>query len=162
MENRLVLPDELIRLADTGVVVIVGTCDRVLVPELSRAWGVRVLPDRAGLEVCVSAQVCGRTLANLADNQQIAVTITNPRTYRSFQVKGQAVDTRATDSADLERIAAHQRAFVEAVVSVGLTEASALQMLAPELAPKPAFTAIRVAVQAVFDQTPGPGAGSRL
>ncbi len=156
------LPDELIQLADTGVVVVVGTRDWQRVPELSRAWGVRVLPGGTGLEVCVSAHVCGRTLANLADNQQIAVTITNPRTYRSFQVKGQAVDTRATPPADLERITAHQRAFVKAVVSVGLAEASAWQIIAPELAPAPAFTTIRVAVQAVFDQTPGPGAGSRL
>jgi len=89
----MLLPDDLLRMADTGVIVIVGTRDADRVPEVTRGWGVRVLPESEALEICVSSRVCGRTLANLAHNQQIAVTITSPRNYRSFQVKGVAGET---------------------------------------------------------------------
>ena len=74
----MLLPDDLVRMADTGVIVIVGTRDADRVPEVSRGWGVCVLPESDALEICVSSRVCGRTLENLADNQQIAVTITSP------------------------------------------------------------------------------------
>src|SRR5438034_484769 len=45
-----VLTDELARLAEGGVAVIVGTHDTNRVPEMVRGWGVRVLPDRQQIE----------------------------------------------------------------------------------------------------------------
>ena len=158
----MLLPDDLVHMADTGVIVIIGTRDADGVPEVSRGWGVRVLPDSGALEICVSSRVCGRTLDNLADNQQIAVTITSPSTYRSFQVKGRAIATRSITPADLERIARHQRAFTDEVVAVGMPEPSAVRLSSIEMEDAPEITNIRVLVEAVFNQTPGPGAGSRL
>jgi hypothetical protein len=156
----MLLPDDLVRMATTGVIVIVGTRDADRVPEVSRGWGIRVLPD--ALEVCVSSRVCGRTLDNLADNQQIAVTITSPSSYRSFQVKGRAIETRSIAPSDLERITRHQRAFTDEVVSVGMPEQSAVRLSSIEMEDAPEITNILVLVEAVFTQTPGPGAGSRL
>jgi hypothetical protein len=158
----MLLPADLVRMADTGVVVIVGTRDKDRVPEVSRAWGVRVLPECDALEVCVSSHVCGRTLDNLADNQQIAVTITSPLNYRSFQVKGRAIETGSIAPSDLERIMRHQRAFTDEVVSVGLPEPAAVRLFSIEMEDAPEITKIRVLVETVFNQTPGPGAGSRL
>ena len=158
----MLLPDDLVRMADTGVIVIVGTRDADRVPEVSRAWGVRMLPESDVLEICVSSRVCGRTLDNLADNQQIAVTITSPSNYRSFQVKGRAVETRSITPSDLERITRHQRAFTDEVVSVGMPEPSAVRLSSIEMEDAPEITNIRVLVETVFNQTPGPGAGSRL
>jgi hypothetical protein len=156
------LPDDLVRIADTGVIVIVGTCNADRVPEVSRAWGVRVLPEHDAVEVCVSSRVCGRTLDNLAANQQIAVTITSPSNYRSFQVKGRAVETRSITPSDLARITRHQRAFTDEVVAVGMPEQSAVRLSSIEMEDEPEITNIRLLVEAVFTQTPGPGAGSRL
>jgi hypothetical protein len=156
------LPDDLIRIADTGVIVIVGTCDADRVPEVSRAWGVRVLPERDAVEVCVSSRVCGRTLDNLTDNQQIAITITSPSNYRSFQVKGRATETRSITPSDLERITRHQRAFTDEVVAVGMPEQSAVRLSSIEMEDEPEIVHIRVVVEAVFNQTPGPGAGTRF
>ena len=158
----MLLPDDLVRMAATGVIVIVGTSDADRVPEVSRGWGVRVLPESDTLEVCVSSRVCGRTLDNLADNQQIAVTITSPSSYRSFQVKGRAIETGSIAPSDLERITRHQRAFTDEVVSVGMPEPSAVRLFSIEMEDAPEITNIRVLVEAVFNQTPGPGAGSRL
>jgi hypothetical protein len=158
----MLLPDDLVRMADTGVVVIVGTRDADGVPEVSRAWGVRVPPERDVLEICVSSQVCGRTLDNLADNQQIAVTLTSPLNYRSFQVKGRAIETHSAAPSDVERITRHQRAFTDEVVSVGLPEPAAVRLFSIEMEDAPEIRRIRVLVDAVFNQTPGPGAGARL
>jgi hypothetical protein len=158
----MLLPDDLVRMADTGVIVIVGTRDADRVPEVSRGWGVRVLPESDTLEVCVSSRVCGRTLDNLANNQQIAVTITSPSSYRSFQVKGRAIETRSIAPSDLQRITRHQRAFKDEVVAVGMPEPSAVRLFSIEMEDAPEITNIRVLVEAVFNQTPGPGAGSRL
>ena len=156
------LPHDLVHMADTGVIVIVGTRDADGVPEVSRAWGVRVLPDCDELEICVSSRVCGRTLDNLANNQQIAVTITRPSNYRSFQVKGRAIETRSITPSDRERITRHQRAFTDEVVAVGMPEQSAVRLSSIEMEDAPEITNIRVLVETVFNQTPGPGAGSRL
>jgi hypothetical protein len=158
----MLLPDDLVRMADTGVIVIVGTRDADGVPEVSRGWGVRVLPEYDSIEICVSSHVCGRTLDNLAHNQQIAVTITSPSSYRSFQVKGRAIETRSIAPADLGLITRHQRAFTDEVVAVGMPEPSAVRLFSIEMEDAPEITNIRVLVESVFNQTPGPGAGSRL
>ena len=125
-------------MADTGVIVIVGTRDADRVPEVSRGWGVRVLPESDTLEVCVSSRVCGRTLDNLANNQQIAVTITESQQLPIVaQVKGRAIETRSIAPSDLERITRHQRAFTDEVVAVGMPEPSAVRLFSIEMEDAP-------------------------
>lgn len=57
--------EELARLGGTGAAMIVGTCDAARVPEVSRAWGFRVLSAGDAIEICVYAGSGRRTLANL-------------------------------------------------------------------------------------------------
>jgi hypothetical protein len=80
----------------------------------------------------------------------------------TFQVKGRAIETRSIAPSDLERITRHQRAFKDEVVAVGMPEPSAVRLFSIEMEDAPEITNIRVLVEAVFNQTPGPGAGSRL
>jgi hypothetical protein len=77
-------------------------------------------------------------------------------------VKGRAIETRSITPADLERITRHQRAFTAEVVAVGMPEESAVRLSSVEMEDAPEITNIRVLVEAVFTQTPGPGAGARL
>lgn len=60
----------------------------------------------------------------------------------------------------LVRVARHQRAFVEEVAAVGMAGPEAARLFSAELSP--AMTRIRIEVESLFDQTPGPGAGARL
>ena len=156
------LPNELLSLLRGGAVAIVGTRDGAMTPELSRAWGLDVGEGRDEIELCVYARSGCRTLANIADNGQIAVTITSPSTYRSFQVKGRVVSTCAVSATDLERVSKHQQAFVDEVAAVGLPRDSAVRLFAADIEADPEMRKIRVTVDLLFDQTPGPGAGSRL
>ncbi len=157
-----VLADELARLAEGGVAVIVGTHDTNRVPEMVRGWGVRVLPDRQQIELCIAECSGGRTLHNLADNQQIAVTVVIPSTYRSVQFKGSALETSAPFPEFLERVGRHREAFIQEVDLVGVPRPLATRVFSAEMEVSPAKVKIRLSVDEIFDQTPGPKAGSRL
>jgi hypothetical protein len=153
---------ELERLAATGIAVVMGTCDGERVPELTRAWGLRVLGSEGTLDISIYAQQGRRTLANLAEHSQATVTIVSPSTYKSFQIKGHAVRTAGADQEDARRVADHKRAFVEEVASVGLSEEMTVRLFETEMDESPDLITIRIRVDALFDQTPGPGAGARL
>src|SRR6185369_4576408 len=156
------LTRELLELAASGPVVIVGSGDASGVPELSRAWGVHLLADVDEIVICVPSTSGRRVLANLESTGRIAVTITGPHTYRSFQVKGRVLSIGMPSREDLERVAAHQLAFVEAVVEVGMSRDLVPGLYADADPHQQDVTAVRIAVEALFDQTPGPGAGARV
>jgi hypothetical protein len=163
MRMPATLTEEIAQLANSGgLAVIVGTRDAHLVPELVRAWGVRVGPSRDQLELCVPMSSGRRTLANIADNRQVAVTLTMPTTYRSFQVKGDVLETTTPSPDDRERVTRHYQAFASEVAALGLSIDRAAQLFEADLKRGPDMMKIRVAIDALFDQTPGPGAGSRL
>jgi hypothetical protein len=154
--------EELSALAERGVTVIVGTRDASLVPEMVRGWGIRPLPDTQQVEICIAESTGRRTLENLAENGQIAITVTVPSTYRSIQFKGRAIETSAPFPEDYERLERDREAFIEAVGMVGLSRPLAIRVFAAEMEVSAAMIKIRVGVQEIFEQTPGPRAGSRL
>lgn len=159
---RATVGDDLRLLADQGVAVVVGTRDAAGVPEVSRGWGVRVLPQQQVLEVCLPAGSNRQALDNLEDNQQIAVTLALPSTYRSVQLKGRAVDISTPSPDELQRVARHREAFLREAAAAGLPEHLGSRLFAVEDAASAGLVRVRVAVDEVFDQTPGPTAGSRL
>jgi len=150
-----------VRLVSEGPVVVVGTCDAARVPDVSRGWGFRVSPAANGIDVCVYDASAGRALANLTEHAYAAVTVTSPTTYRSFQVKGRALVSDC-DNHDAERVADHQRRFVEAVASIGLQADLAVRFFEQERNASSTMKRIHIELEALFDQTPGPGAGTRL
>jgi predicted pyridoxine 5'-phosphate oxidase superfamily flavin-nucleotide-binding protein len=156
------LTQELLDLATAGPVVIVGSGDASGVPEVSRAWGVHLLADVDEIVVCVPSTSGRRVVANLESTGRVAVTITGPQTYRSFQVKGRVLSIGMASREDLERVAAHQRAFVEAVAAVGMSRELVPGLYADADPDRQDLTAVRITVEALFDQTPGPGAGARV
>lgn len=156
----MLVPEDVVRLAGTGLAVIVGTRDGANRPELSRAWGLRVAADRTAIEVCVPLGSGARVLKNIAETRDVAVTLVQPTTYRSFQVKGNGVVVGDACAEDLERVDRHQRAFLDEVAAVGMAGPEAAHLYDRESVP--GMATIRVTVESLFDQTPGPGAGARL
>lgn len=95
-------------------------------------------------------------LTNLQANGQVAVVCARPPDERGCQVKGTFVE--AWDARDDERalVAAQWERFRDRLEMIGLPRvATDGWVMWP-------CTAIRFRVQAVFDQTPGPGAGAPL
>jgi hypothetical protein len=139
-----------------GVAAVAATRDERMRPQVVRAWGLKVGPDDASATICVAAAPDSQTLANIASNGAISVTMVIPSTYRMIQMKGRASATAEPTAEQLERVEAHAAAFAMEVQPLGLTAEQARRFLHHEL------TAVTFSVAEVYDQTPGPGAGARL
>jgi hypothetical protein len=137
--------------------IIVGTCDRACVPGIARAFGARIIPGRASIDVFVSGWPGPNTLANIQQNNRVAVTFTSPETFEAYQIKGRAVawgECTAEDH-DLSRV------FTETI-----RQRIAALHEPPELV-RVTFTArglfrITVDAESVFVQNPGKNAGQKL
>jgi hypothetical protein len=157
-----VLIEQLRQVVESGVTVLVATRDARLIPEMVRGWGLRVLPDLQQLEICIAECTGRQTLDNLADNGEVAVTVTVPSTYRSIQFKGRAVETSAPFPEDYEHVDRDRESFLAAVEQVGLLRPIATRIFAAEMEVSSAMIKIRLGIREIFEQTPGPRAGSRL
>jgi hypothetical protein len=97
-----------------------------------------------------------RALANLRDNGAIAVTFSRPSDYQGVQLKG--VVTSIEESGEPERVIQdrYRAALFEQLQFVGVARS-----VCRRLAWWPSV-AVTFRADAVFLQTPGPGAGRRL
>ena len=76
--------------------------------------------------------------------------------HRSYQIKGRLVDARAADEDDRKSIERYRSALAQHYGAVGMPP-----RLTYRIVRWPAH-ALRMAVESVFIQTPGPGAGVPL
>ena len=131
------VPSELEALIEQGASLMVGTRDAELVPELVRAWGPRVSRDRTYISVCVAMAAGEKTLENLRDNA---------RAQRD----------------DLSAVQRHRETFARVNKDIGVPPAFIEALWQRELAGSPVMFRIRFVAERVFNQTPGPDAGSPL
>ena len=85
---------------ESGVACLVGTGDAHGRPHVINGWGPRVGADSGTVEVFLDTLRAGTTLANLAENPRIAVTLAHPVSYRSVQLKGLFRATRDAQPED--------------------------------------------------------------
>ncbi len=150
------IPEAAIELLLTGPATIVSTRDEEMRPALTRGWGLAVDGDADRLSLCVEVPVGSIVRANLEANGEIAVTCSRPTTYRTVQVKGTAEIVGEPDEERLRAVGEQVAAFSAEVAQLGLPADAGEALLAEEL------LAVTVEPREVFDQTPGPTAGSRL
>lgn len=148
---------KLVELIESHPSIIVGTCDRALVPCIARSYGARVLQGGPGIELLVSHWPGPQTIPNIEQSGRMAVTFTAPETFVSYQVKGRATLLGECDSNDAEFAADYTKTIRARIES--LKEPPALVRVT--------FTSrglykLRLDAEAVFLQTPGKNAGARL
>ena len=141
---------------------MVGTRDAELVPELVRAWGPRVSRDRKHLSVCVAMAAGAKTLGNLRDNARVAVTFALPANSNAIQVWGRCVETGQPRRDDLNAVQQHRDAFAQVNTRLGVPPPFINALWQRELAGSPDMVRIRFVAEQIFNQTPGPDAGSTL
>jgi hypothetical protein len=140
----------------SGVAVVVATRNDDLRPEIGRGWGPQVAADGTAVALCVSVPPGSRTRENLRSNGAIAATFSRPSTYRTVQLKGDVLDVREPSEGELARVQAHLAAFLDDVQQIGVRPSDARALLERDLA------AVTFEVRELFDQTPGPNAGTPL
>lgn len=147
---------ELAEFLESGLSVIVGTRDRRLVPEATRGFGLRVEADGRELAVFLPRAWNARTFSNLRDNGRIAVSVSRPEDHRSVQVKGRLLELREAIDEDRDAIERYRERLVPSWGFVGIPPDATRRVAA-----WPCDVA-RIAVESLFEQTPGPLAGDPL
>jgi hypothetical protein len=152
----MVIDAELASFMESAVMIIVGTCDDALRPQIGRAVGAIVDPTAGGVDLIVSDWQWPETIANVRRNGRLAVTFARPSDYVSYQVKGRATVIPAS--------AAHRACaarYVEAMTATLVGNGLDARVTTPWLVDRePA--ALRLAAEMIFVQTPGDKAGQRL
>jgi len=149
------IPPELAEFLESGISILVGTRDARLMPEVARVLGARVEKGGRELTLFVPEATGARTLANARENGRLAVCFAAVD-HTSYQIKGSLAGVRAARADERRRIERYRAALAQHFGSVGLPP-----RLTNRLNHWPAH-ALRLAVEAVFLQTPGPGAGIPL
>lgn len=134
--------------------ILVGTCSADLTPEITRGWGPTILPDGHTIDVCVSVSAGAKTLENLRNCDEVAVTFCHTSTYKAVQLKGRFLESGELTPRDLEAFERQKNIFLEQTKVFGIPLAS--RLFTPDL------VRLRFVVQEAFEQTPGPGAGAKL
>jgi hypothetical protein len=151
-----VISPDLAAFLESGIAILVGTRDARLVPECTRGIGARVEAGGQELTIFLPDAIAGQSLSNLRDNGRIAVGFSRSSDHRSFQLKGRVVSLAPASERDRGDIERYRCAWASSLGEVGLPPRITLRM-----AHWPAHAA-RFAVEGIFVQTPGPGAGARL
>ncbi len=150
------ISEDLASFIESGVSILVGTRDDQFRPEGTRGFGARVRPGGEELTVFVAAVTGERTLANVRANGRVAVCFTRVADHRSIQVKGQLLEAREASDQERPLVDRHQKLLVQILGDIGVPPRLVLRMNR-----WPAH-ALRLRVNGVFVQTPGPGAGAPL
>lgn len=148
--------DDIIDFVESGISVLVGTRSDRLLPNCCRGVAARVDRETGELLVFLPTATAAQNIADLEQNRRIAVCFSRAVDHRSIQMKGSVQSIESADEADREAILRYRRAFTEAWGTIGIAPRLTLRV-----AHWPAHR-IRVRIDSIFNQTPGPGAGATL
>jgi hypothetical protein len=140
---------------EAGCSLIIGTVAADGAPYATRGWGLTVLEVETGEVRLLLDADDDQTRVNLLETGAIAITATDVPTLRSLQMKGNCADIEPATDLDTERSARYRDALFTAIETSERTPRELIEHVAPS-----AVIACTVRVHQLFDQTPGPGAGT--
>lgn len=147
---------DIVELMESPCSLIVGTVDADGLPDATRAWGVQVL-DGATMVRLLLAENARVTAANLRSTKRIALTATDFATLESVQVKGIAVTVEAASDIDRVRF---ERFWNDCACTLHELDGTPVDTIR-RMVPSGVFACV-MTVDEIFNQTPGPEAGTRL
>lgn len=149
-------PHKLQRYVEGGISVFVGTADADKIPTCCRAIALTTSNNFETVTVYVPAATGQEMIANVATTRRVAIAATEPLSHGSIQIKGVSRGVRLAPAADEEFVRMRLHQFADVLAELGLP-----RRVTHRIAHWPAF-AVEVSVEQVFDQTPGPKAGTPL
>ena len=148
--------ERLLRSLEPGVSVIVGSVDAMGNPLCCRAVGLRSDDGLATATVFVPMATSKETIANVASTRRLAVVTTHPITHCATQIKGFVEQTRVAREDEHPFIEMHLDGFGGVLSSIGYP-----LRVTRSVVHWPAY-ALELRVEEIYEQTPGPRAGTRL
>jgi hypothetical protein len=152
-----VLDAETIEFLESGCSLVVGTVASDGVPFVTRGWGIKVVKADLDCVRLVLDSLDAVTLENLGVTGRVAVTAADVPTLQSKQLKGRAAEVFPAGDEDRATVEEFCDAFFDSVVATDGTDRRLLERLVPL-----DFVACDVMIDELYDQTPGPGAGSAV
>jgi hypothetical protein len=147
---------ELQAFLEGAVGIHLGTRDAKLEPNGVRAVAVSVEPGGKHLVVYLAKVAAERVLGDLESNGQAAVSFGRPVDERACQVKGAFTGARDAREDERDRIRSQWDCFLANLEEIGIGRLTYGEWLVWPC------MAVRLEVQALFNQTPGPGTGGPL
>ena len=142
------------RFLEEGLDIHIGTRNGQLHPNGARAIAATVEGDGEHMVVFVATIAAARLLPDLESHGLAAVSFARATDDRACQVKGEVLDVRPATDAERQLMSAQSAGALEKLERIGIPRA-----IFAAWATWPAV-AIRLRVTAIFDQTPGPKAGT--
>jgi hypothetical protein len=139
-----------------GLDIHIGTRNERLEPNGARAIALVVEDDGRHVVVYMAATAATRVLPDLEANGHIAVVLGRPTDDRACQVKGTFSSARPARDDERPIVVGQWEGFLEKMGYIGVPRTTLDTFVT-----WPAV-AIRLRATAVFNQTPGPGAGEPL
>jgi hypothetical protein len=136
--------------------IIVGAVDAQGNPTCCRCFAIRSDDDLQTLTVYLPVATSHEAIQSLASTQRLAVGATHPMESSATQLKGTTIETRLAREDEAAFVNGRLEAFAEMLVGYGVP-----RKLTRTAVHWPAF-AVTIRVEEIYEQTPGPKAGTRL
>ena len=159
MGDGPLIDEELAEFLQSGISMHAASVGPGNVPQITRAAGCRIAPDRRSVTVYLVASQARELLEEIGANGTVAVAFTKPRSARSVQLKGtdaRIVPVRPEDAIEVDRQVAR---FDAELRSMGFPERFGWTLAGGSA---PGLAAIAFTPGSAFVQTPGPAAGAAL
>ena len=141
---------------DPGTSVLVASVDAKGLATCCRGVAVKSDDGFRTVTVYVPVATSRDVIANVAVTRRMAVSVTQPLDHQSVQLKGTTTSVRLAAEPEKQFVEQRLMKFADTLAEVGLPK-----RITRSIAHWPAF-AIDLAVEQVFEQTPGPKAGQQL
>ena len=152
------IPEELVEYLHGPMGFVLGTRDASLRPCVTWVSGAKADAANDEITMYLAEVYNGRALRNLEDNGMVALTCGHGPAHETFQFKGKFVESRPSSEQD---IAIQELYKSKTSAHYGGNYGEEARAVFDTLALHPS-TAVRFKVTEIFDQTPGPNAGSRI
>ena len=141
---------------ESGLAGIVGTASAEGLPHVTYGWSPRVHPDGASVDVFLDQPRAEMALSDIAENGQIALTLADPVSYRSVQLKGKVVGSTSECAKDETWLRNGREGYLVRATLIGDDPRSLRERWFDDV------VRVTFSVDSGFDQTPGPTAGQPL
>jgi hypothetical protein len=153
------IPKHVIQIADGPAWAHAGTRDASLVPHHHVTWGLRVMQDGLHVEALIPHGFVGKLRENLADNGRLALTVGEPKSHETYQLKGFGEGVREPTDDERTFQARWAEILLRHLAAGGTPEHLREKMKLIASLPS---TYVRLRVEEIYVQTPGPTAGQRI
>ena len=141
---------------EAGASVLVATVDARGIPSCCRAAAITSDDDLQTVAIYLPIATSQQTIKDIATTHRLAVTATHVVEHFSVQLKGTACAARLARDDEAALVEDRYQAFAEVLYNIGLP-----RRLTGSVVHWPAFV-VDMKVEEIFEQTPGPNAGTRL